>query len=207
MNADQYGPFYKLKAYFTSLLPTLNEESWKFCESMLRIKVVKKGELVYREGNVCNYVSFVNHGLARMYYMIDGREKIICFQNENSYISDYRSFLTREPSLSSTIAMEDLELVETSYEDLQLMYKVAPEANILGRLIAENLFITVNQMRADSIKHTIEQNYMKLIDEMPWLLQRVPQYMIASYLGVTPEALSRVKARISKTHRVIPEVY
>ncbi|MCF8449759.1 MAG: Crp/Fnr family transcriptional regulator, partial [Taibaiella sp.] len=90
-----------------------------------------------------------------------------------------------------------------TYEDLQMIYRKVPEANMLGRLIAESLFIDMCLKTSGVLGDSIEARYSSLIDEMPWLTQRVPQYMIASYLGITPEALSRMKARtVRKTPKL-----
>ena len=127
--------------------------------------------------------------------------------NEGMYVSEYASFLTRTPSFQYIQALEDTELVETNYENLQKLYREIPEANIIGRLIAEQMFIRINEINIISTKETIEQRYRRLINEQPWLLQKVPQYMIASLLNVTPEALSRVKARMNKTQKAPVMVY
>ncbi len=190
--------FLKLKQYYQYIMPSLTEESWLVCEQHLSIHKVKKGELLLKQGKVADHVSFINHGLFRMYYLIDGKEKITEFFREGAYVSDYRSFLTREPSLTSVQALEDAELVETSFDGLQTIYRQLPEANIIGRLIAEELFIDICRRNTAQAGDNVAQQYRDLLAEKPWLFQRVPQYMIASYLGITPEALSRIKARMSR---------
>lgn len=193
--------FAKLKAFYTSLFP-LTEESWQITQKVLTVRSFRKGDYIGREGEVCNHVSFVNHGLVRVYYLANGKEKIAKFSCEGEYVCDYESFLTRKPALSFVQALEDTEVVDTTYPDLQMLYQRVPEANILGRMIAEQLFIfTCNNNRSGS-KDSILERYTDLIMEQPWLLQRVPQYMIASYLGITPEALSRVKSKIGKKRHV-----
>jgi CRP/FNR family transcriptional regulator, anaerobic regulatory protein len=195
----------KLRAYYNSLLPTVTDESWQICESILTIRNLKKGDFLLKPGQVSNHVCFVNYGLLRLYHVVDGKEKIVRFCNELTYISDYQGFLTRQPSLVYIQAIEDCELVETSYDNMQMLYKEVPEANKLGRLIAEELFIDMCRRATIDINETIEQQYINLMDRQPWLLQRVPQYMIASYLGITPEALSRIKSRVSgKKLRLVP---
>ncbi len=193
----------KLKEYYMSLMPTLTEEGWLLCESVLRIRTRKKGELLQKQGSVCNHVSFVNHGLLRMFSTWEDKEKVIEFFKEGDYTGDYRSFLLREPALTSLQALEDTEVAETTYEDLQMIYKKVPEANMIGRLIAEDLFIDMCLKSGGLTGDSVEHRYRCLTIEKPWLVQRVPQYMIASYLGVTPEALSRIKARAGKKVRKI----
>ncbi len=190
--------FEKVRTFYQQLLPSMNEESWAITESVLSVRSFRKGDFIVREGSVCNYVSYLNHGLVRMYYHVDGKDKIISFCNEGNYISDYQSFLTRRPALTFIQALEDTEVVDTSFDDLQMLYKRVPESNIIGRLIAEQIFLEMCNGSNSEAKETILQRYTNLIISQPWLLQRVPQYMIASYLGITPEALSRIKSRFSK---------
>lgn len=192
-----------LKNYYQQLLPTMCEDDWQFCASLVSIRQLRKREFLVREGQLCNHVSFVSKGLVSMYYLVDGKEKIIEFCNELNYTADYRSFLTRQPSMLYLQALEPTELLETSYEGLQLLYDKVPGANKLGRLIAEQLFIDMCDSANMEKNDTIYDRYYKLVQEQPWLLQRVPQYMIASYLGITPEALSRVKARMGKPRPVL----
>lgn len=195
---DTLQKYQQLKIYYTTLLPTLTEDSWKICESLLSIRTIKKGDYLLREGQICNHVSFVNQGLLKIFYMVDGKEKIIEFFKEYSYCCDYASFLMREPSETTIKALEETEVVDINYEGLQHLYNLVPEANILGRRIAENLFMDKCRKSTNNATESLESKYQKLITETPWLIQRVPQYMIASYMGITPEALSRIKARNSR---------
>ena len=199
--------FEKLRAFYQQLLPSMNEENWRVVESVLSIRTFSKGDFIVREGSICNYVSFLNHGLTRMYYLTEGKERIIAFCNELNYVSDYQSFLTRKPSLSCVQALEDTEVVDITHADLQMLYRKMPEANIIGRMIAENIFLEMCEGNRAEAKETILSRYTNLIMQQPWLLQRVPQYMIASYLGITPEALSRIKSRVNKRHSVKELVY
>ncbi len=199
--SEKFAP---LKAFYMFLVPSLSEESWNYIEQFLEVRSFKKGEMILKEGNVCNHVSFLNYGAARIYYHTpDGREKVACFFNENTYVCDYKSFLTRTPATESIQALDATELIETNFTNLQLIYERVPEANKLGRIIAEQMFIKLVEGNASAQKESIEVRYNRLIAEEPWLLQKVPQYMIASYLGVTPEAFSRVKARMNKPKALV----
>ncbi len=177
-------------------MPGMTEEGWQICEDALSVRIIKKGGMLLRAGSISNHVSFINHGLLRMYATTpDGKDKVTEFFKEGEYTGDYRSFLLREPSHTSIQALEETELVETTFEDLQVIYKKVPEANMIGRLVAEDLFIDICRRTSAQVGESIDLQYQNLVNEKPWLMQRVPQYMIASYLGVTPEALSRIKAR------------
>ncbi len=197
----------QLNAYYKRLMPGLTDDGWAFCENKLSVRKMRKGALMVKEGEICKNVSFINYGLIRMYHLVDGKEKIVEFCNENNYMADYRSFLLQEPALTFLQALEDTEVVDTSFEGLQEIYQHVPEANFLGRRIAEELFIDMCRRATSDAHETIEERYNNLIDQQPWLLQRVPQYMIASYLGVTPQALSRIKRRIRTTAFQLASVY
>ncbi len=199
--------FDQLKNHYKQLVPSMSEESWNITSSVLTVRTLKKGEYLVREGEVCNHVSFINHGLVRMFHAVEGKEKIIMFAHENEYTAEYQSFLTRRPANAYLLAMEDTELVETCYDDLQMLYQCVPEANLLGRMIAENLFLMMCDLSNHEAKSTIAGRYERLITEIPWLTQRVPQYMIASYLGITPEAFSRIKSKAAKKRSTIPVNY
>lgn len=195
---EHQAKYQKLKTYYFGVLPTLTEDSWKIFESLLSIRTIKKGDYLLREGKICNHVSFINHGLLKIYYEVDGKEKIVAFFKELTYCCDYASFLMREPAETAIKALEETEVVEINYEGLQHLYNLVPEANMIGRRIAENLFIDKCRNSSNNVTESVESKYQKVVTETPWLIQRVPQYMIASYLGITPEALSRIKARNSK---------
>jgi CRP/FNR family transcriptional regulator, anaerobic regulatory protein len=190
--------FEQLRYYYAQILPGMPDHAWEFTRSLLTVRSIPKNHYILREGSVCNHVSFVNSGLVKMGYMAGDKEKVISFCDKGNYISDYQSFLTRKPSMMYLQALEDTELVETTFDGLQSLYKQVPEANLLGRLIAEQLFIMMTECDMEEKTLSIESRYQKLIQEQPSLLQRVPQYMIASYLGITPEAFSRIKGRLQK---------
>jgi CRP-like cAMP-binding protein len=111
--------------------------------------------------------------------------------------SGYESFLSQRPMTYTIEAVEDTDLWSISKRDVQAMYDAHPEMDRFGRLIAEYLFIFITDMNHALATMSPEDRYLRMIKNRAAVLQRVPQYMIASYLGVTPEALSRIRKRIS----------
>lgn len=192
-------PLAKIKAYYFALLPSITEEQWWFYEQKISIRTYKKGDLILRPGQICDTVSFINSGLVRFYHLLDGKELVAgFFDEEQPYFSDYESFLTRKPSPMYIEAIEATEVADINYEGVQLLYDTVEAADRLGRYIAEGLYTMLSARNNAFLLDSPEQRYQKLLEQRPGLFQRVPQYMIASYLGVTPEALSRIRARLSK---------
>lgn len=190
--------FEKVKTFYFSLWPSLNEDNWYEFEKRLVVKKYSKGDYIIKPGEVCNNVSFINFGLVRSYYLVDGREITTNFFVEDSCFSNYQSFLSRTPSLMYTDVLEDTEVVDVDYDGLQYAYEYIPDSERVGRLVAEQLYLLLSGRNASLLMETPEQRYIKVLQEKPDLIKRVPQYMVASYLGITPEALSRIRSRISK---------
>ncbi len=187
--------FTQIKAYYKSLVPGLQEEGWNKLQERFTIQQLKKGELLVRNGEICRQVSFINKGLVRLFYLVDGKEISTGFVAENEYVSEYESFLTTQPSSGNIDALEDCELVNLSYNDMQAMYQLNPVFEIFGRKIAEILFIMISSQTTRLLTMTPEERYQSVIQNHPFIIQRVPQYMIASFIGITPEHLSRLKKR------------
>lgn len=193
--ADQH---LKLRLYIEKLIPDIEEDTWQEFASKLCVRKYRKGELLIKPGVACNYVSYINHGLLRSYYLVDGKEIITSFFAEDCYFSDYESFLSRKPAVMYSEAIEDTEVVELNYDDLQSLYSAYPQCERVGRLVAESLFVHLSNRNSSFMLDTPEQRYYRFQQECEPIVQRIPQYMIASYLGITPEALSRIRSRISR---------
>jgi CRP-like cAMP-binding protein len=189
--------FTQIKTYYQSLMPQLQEEEWDYLQQMLTFQSLKKGDLLTRRGEVCKQVSFINKGLLRMYYGVDGKEISTAFVPENNYLAQYDSFLTRQPSAGDIDALEDCELINLSYENVQMLYQEKPVFQIFGRKVAEMLFIMISLQTTNLLTLTPEERYKDVLENQPFIIQRVPQYMIASYIGITPEHLSRIRRKMT----------
>lgn len=186
-----------LKEYLQKILPDMNDSTWSAFLSKTKTAEYSKGDHVYRAGGICNNISFVSQGLLRSYYLtVDGKEVVTSFANTGSYYSDYNSFLTQKPTKFYTQTLEDTILIDVSYNDLQELYLKHPQCERVGRLIAESLFKSLSDRNSSFQFETPEQRYRKFIEYDQDVAQRVPLYMIASYIGITPEALSRIRKRI-----------
>jgi CRP-like cAMP-binding protein len=189
--------FEQIKLYYQTLLPEMNEEEWLALQEKLTVQQLKKGAFLTRAGEICRNVSFVNKGLLRMFYLVDGKEVCVGFAQENDYLAQYDSFLTRQPSYGNIDALEDCEVINLSYDSMQKIYHSHPVFERFGRKIAEMLFLLISSQTNRLLTLTPEERYQHLIEHQSYILQRVPQYMIASYIGITPEHLSRIRKKLT----------
>lgn len=187
--------FSAIKAYYQELAPAITAAAWNDLEQRFTVQSLPKGGVLLRNGDICRYVTFINKGLLRYYYLVDGREICTGFLAEHSYISDYASFLRQKPATANIDALEDSELIHLSHDDMLWMYRHHPVMETFGRRIAENLFIEVSDHNSRLLSTTPEERYAWLVKHRPFIVQRVPQYMIASLLGITPEHLSRIRRK------------
>jgi CRP-like cAMP-binding protein len=186
----------KLKKYLTQFGP-LPPGDWELFTEKLRLRAFKKKQLVSAAGNVENYISYVESGIIR-FYVEDG-EKDISFEIafENSFATAYDSFITRTPALYAAEALTDTVLWSVTWDDLQELYQTTSTGNKIGRLAAEELYIKKNKRQLSLLKDSAEQRYKNLLADYPHLIQHIPLKYLASYIGITPQALSRIRRRIS----------
>lgn len=170
-------------------------DAFKHVHSGVRIA---KGERWLSVGERCEHVAFVVSGLLHMFYEVDGKVTSIEFSFENGITADYDSFLRQAPARVNIEALEDAELLVMSYQGMQELYERVPGSDRMGRRVAEYLFTAVSAKNDSFILDPPEQRYLYVLTTRPKVMQRVPLYLIASYLGVTPEALSRIRRRLAE---------
>jgi CRP-like cAMP-binding protein len=192
--------FEAIRAYYKNLVPRLSVEELDALEECLLVREIPKGDFLVRAGQVCKYVSFVNKGLVRVYYTFDGKDISIGFAGTGEYTAEYESFLTRKPAAQNIGALVDTQVIDLGFEDMQRLYKQFSAFQEFGRKISEMLFVLLNQRNTALLALTPEDRYRNMIAGNPQLLQQVPQYMLASFIGVTPEHLSRIRRKMSAAH-------
>lgn len=177
-------------------LVTLNAAEEEAFLDILEVKKFKKKDFLLQEGKICNKITFINSGCLRLFYNVDGEENIIQFFLENSWYTDYASFLTGQSTLENVQAIENSEVVQFKKEDLYELYNQMPVFDRVGRVFAESAVLSLSRLNQMKTNEEPEQRYLNLIKQRPELVQQVPQHYIASYLGIKPETLSRIRKRI-----------
>ncbi len=188
--------FDRLKTSLDRLLPLSREEFISFA-TLLTTRRLAKHESLLQAGEVCTHIAFINQGCLRYYYLKDGNEFNGQFFFEGSWVGDYQSFLTGQASVQYIDALEDTELLVIRRDDLQALYAENPQFERFGRLLAENVVIGSQRRTASLLFDTPEERYLKLISERPKVVERIPLHHIASYLGIKPESLSRIRKRLA----------
>lgn len=183
-----------LRLYFNKFFK-LNDSEWKDFESCLTKANITNKEQILKQGEHCNFIAFIQEGSFRFYFEKEGEEKITAFFFKGDFVTNYRSFLTGKPSNHYIEAMQDAVIYKINLQELQSLYDKHKNIERLGRLIAENLYLTVANRLDSFMFQTPSERYKVLIERNSRLLQEIPQYMIASYLGVKPETLSRIRGR------------
>jgi CRP-like cAMP-binding protein len=188
--------FDRLKTSLERLLPLTPGEFVQFA-ALLTPRRLTKHEGWLRAGEVCTHIAFINRGCLRYYYLKDGNEFNGQFFFEGAWVGEYQSFLTGQPSTQYIDALEDTELFVMPRTDLQTLYNEQPVFERFGRLVAENVVIGSQRRTASLLFDSPEERYLKLIAERPKVVERIPLHHIASYLGIQPESLSRIRKRLA----------
>ncbi len=186
----------KIRAYFEQLVG-INDHDWAIFSSKLKKADIKKKTIVLEVGQVEQYLSFIEKGAIRFYIPKLENDLTFGFTFENQFVSAYDSFLNQTPSHYRLETLSATVLWRVSYKDLQEIYAATEIGNTIGRLAAENIFLIKAQREQSLLNQTAEERYLALFDERPDLIREVPQKYIASYIGITPQALSRIRRRIS----------
>jgi len=186
--------------FFKSLTAKINlsEEEKDVFKGYLAPKKLRKRQYLLQEGDVCKHAAFVEKGALRAFTIDDkGAEHIVQFAVEGWTIADLYSFITGEPATYNIEALEDAELLLISNTAQEELIKQIPQYEHYLRLQMQGAYIALQRRITAMITMTTEERYTALIKTYPNIVQRVPQHMIASYLGLTPETLSRTRRQMS----------
>lgn len=184
--------FQRLYQHINSKVP-IDRKSFETLTDLLEIKEIKKKSMLLRENEVCRFIAFVNKGCLRSYSTDDkGMDHVIQFAIEGWWISDLYSFFTEEPSEYQIEAIEDAQLFLISRQNESAVYTLNGMDRFF-RLLLQGHYIATHKRITETLQHNARQRYEDLIKNHPDIANRVPQHMLASYLGITAESLSRIR--------------
>lgn len=178
---------------------TLDDEEKQFFLSLLEPLSLKRKKLYLETGTVCKYSAFVVDGALKSFTVDqDGKEHILSFATRDWWISDMYSLLSQRPAILNIEAIADSEVLLLSRENQQELYRKVQKFERFFRILVENSLVASHQRLIDNMSSTAEQRYLQFIKKYPALPSCVPQHSIASYLGITPEFLSKIRSRIAR---------
>jgi len=173
----------------------ISDEGIKELTSKLKLNTVKKGELLLSHGQICKDIYFVNKGCLRLYYIADGVEITVWFSFEDNSAIELSSFLSGKPTEYFIEAIENTEFLSLNKSELLNLYKGYPEMESIMRSFWEDVILNLLQRFTALQKDTAEERYLSLADQTKYM-QRIPQKYLASYIGVTPTSLSRIRRNL-----------
>ncbi|MEO6667922.1 MAG: Crp/Fnr family transcriptional regulator [Ferruginibacter sp.] len=173
---------------------SLTDQEFELFTSLLKRRKLKRKQFLLQAGDVCRYESFVNKGCLRTYSVNEkGQEHVLQFSIEDWWVGDLHSFLTADESVYNIEALEDCELLQLDKDSLDKLYKEVPKFERFFRILVQAAFISLQKRISTSLGERAEDRYTNFIGKYPQLEQRLPQHQLASYLGITPESLSRIR--------------
>jgi CRP/FNR family transcriptional regulator, anaerobic regulatory protein len=181
--------------FITQLLPDSGIDFHKV-DLQLKKQTIEKDEYLFSEGEICKFAGFILKGCFRVFLLKDGKEITVDFFLENRPIADYESYFRKRPTPFYFQAIEHSELLILNSSCLDLLFEEPHNGQRLQRIFVETLFFRFRNKLLSLYADDPETRYLTLLQTEPELVQRVPQYHLASYLGIEPESLSRLKRRI-----------
>jgi len=188
----------KLIAHFQAYLP-LDQEEIQELSRRIKVRKIKRRQFILSHGEKCKYYNFVASGCFKM-YKVDpaGKEHNLLFASENQWITDIGSFHSEKPSELYIEAIEPSVIIQIEKKDLLYFYANYPKFDRNFRVIIEDEYIELQNRLLQTISSTAEERYLSFLDQYPHLINRLPNTQIASYIGITPEFLSRIRKNLSR---------
>ena len=175
---------------------SLTQQEEEYFTRSLQVKTIKKGDLVLSEGQHCQYIDFVNAGILRAYHLTPrGKESTLMFAMPDWWITDMASFVKGAPALINIEAVESGEILRLSKPDMDLLLEEVPKFEKCFRVLFQNAYIREQVRSIENLTLSAEQRYDRFIGKYPKLCSKITQKQIASYLGITPEFLSSIRAQ------------
>ncbi|MBP2619210.1 Crp/Fnr family transcriptional regulator [Chryseobacterium jejuense] len=176
----------------------ITDEQKSLIQSFFTVKKLKKRQYLLQEGDICRCLSFVSKGLLKSYFLDEkGNEHINMFAFEGWWISDFNSFIHQEKAVLNIDAVEDTEVLMITLENYEKMMQEIPAMDRYFRILYQNSLVTKDYRLIVFNGYTAEEKYLQLAQEKPEMIQRIPHNLIASYLGLAPETISRIRKKNS----------
>ncbi len=175
----------------------LNNDQIELLKSFFIEKKLRKKQFLLRQDELCRYLSFVSRGILKSYVLDEkGQQRISLFAFEGWWISDFNSFINQEKAVLNIDAIEDSDLLLISYEDYEKLTVQIPVMDRYFRILYQNSLVTKDQRLMVSNSFTAEEKYLQLVKKNPEMMQKISHRFIASYLGLSPETVSRIRKKI-----------
>jgi CRP-like cAMP-binding protein len=182
---------------YINRIVALTEEEERILISLISYRKLLKGQYFLQQGDVCKYSGFVISGCTKTFYVDDeGQEHVVMFSIEDWWTSDMGSFITQKPADFNVQCLENTELIQFSYENQQQMMQEIPKLERFFRIIVQRALVASQKRIVRNMSMSAKDRYLFFRNEYPKMEQRIPQYLIASYLGITKEFLSKIKSQL-----------
>lgn len=179
----------------------LNSTELQVLQERIYHQTFDKNEIIFTEGHVSKEIYFVTKGCVRLFYNVDGNDKTAFFYTEGQFICAGESYTFNVPARENYQAIEETELYIFNKSNIEILMDISPKLEVLARIATENELITCQNIIASFVTKSAEERYVDLLNTNSELFRRVPQQYIASFLGVSPETLSRIKKRVFSKRR------
>ncbi|HVI47058.1 MAG TPA: Crp/Fnr family transcriptional regulator [Chitinophaga sp.] len=186
-----------LVKHLQGFLP-LSEEELDELAQRTHLRKIKRRQFLLQEGEICRHYTFVEQGCLKLYYIdVNGYEHNLQFAAENEWLADIGSFHTEKPSRLYMEAVEPSIVLQLEKKDLILFYTDYPKFNRIFRVMAEDSLVELQNRLLQNFSSTAAERYRSFLNKYPHLINRLPNTQIASYIGITPEFLSRIRKELS----------
>ncbi len=175
----------------------LTEEEEQILVGLISTRKLLKGQYFLQQGDICKFSGFVASGCTKTFYVDDeGQEHVVMFSIEDWWTSDMGSYIAQKPADFNVQCLEKTELIQFSFEQQEEMLRRIPKLERFFRIIIERAFVASQKRVVRNLSMSAKDRYLFFRNEYPKIEQRIPQYLIASYLGITKEFLSKIKSQL-----------
>lgn len=176
---------------------SLTEDEKQNLTSKIKYRTYLKGQFIVQQGDICNTTNFITSGCTKMFHAdADGLEHIVMFSEENWWSSDLGSYISQSPADYNIQCTERTEVIQFSYHNQEELFNSIPKLERFFRIILEKALVESQKRIVRNFSLSAKDRYIVFKKKYPTIEQRIPQYMIASYLGITKEFLSKIKSKL-----------